>query len=413
MAAARCWELILLLLLLPPLPLRPLLVALAEDSSKPVQIFHVIDNSLWGEVDGSALQGKFECRDVSGLCEVISTDAHLKGKDDIMGNVRAKFQRYALPEAITVGLYNIHTWGPKSSWPHYPDVCALPTLLTIAESEESTVRFRKLFSASFSGFDGNSTTHPTATVQRSYIGTGIFNSSFFIPLRPFAKMIPGAAYVASTCHRGRSAPKREEVVTALQPLYRVDSLGKCHKSTPAKPDAVKLKMGRNALETLRLKQEAISQYLFYLAFENNIEAGYVTEKVFDALIAGTVPVYLGATDDCRKMLPHPKAAIFLDDFGTGDDSVIKLSTYLNMLTLNSTAYEEHRAWRRIFDPATQISPLIATPWPCRICDWARKKESEARGKPVSSMGGTPVRACVRPTAHGPESNPVGARHSPR
>lgn len=347
----------------------------ASSSQSSIQIFHLIDNSLWGEVDGSALQGTFQCNDARRIksCQLISTDAHIKGKDrppnDLLGNIKAKYNQLVSADALTVGLYNIHTWGPKSRWPHHPDPCLLPTHLTVAESEESTVRFRKLFSASFPGFDANSTTHPDATVQRSYIGTGIFNSSTFIPLRPFDAMIPGAAYVASTCHRGRNAPKREEVVTALQKLYRVDSLGKCHRSEVL-PDTVKLRVGSNALETLQLKREAISNYLFYLAFENTIEPGYVTEKVFDALIAGTVPVYLGSSQDCRKMMPHPKAAIFLDDF---NNDVQELAKYLVKLSQNPAAYEEHRAWRKSFNPSSsQLSPLLSTSWPCRLCQWAHE-----------------------------------------
>ena len=38
------------------------------------------------------------------------------------------------------------------------------------------------------------------------------------------------------------------------------------------------------------------RYKFYLAFENTNEPGYVTEKVYDALDAGVIPVYLGAPD---------------------------------------------------------------------------------------------------------------------
>lgn len=59
------------------------------------------------------------------------------------------------------------------------------------------------------------------------------------------------------------------------------------------------------------KYEVLSQYSFALCFENMAMKGYVTEKIFDCLYAGTIPLYLGAKDisdlipedayiDCRK-----------------------------------------------------------------------------------------------------------------
>jgi len=45
-----------------------------------------------------------------------------------------------------------------------------------------------------------------------------------------------------------------------------------------------------------LKRRILSRYRFSLAFENASFPGYVTEKLFDCLIAGTVPVYYGAPD---------------------------------------------------------------------------------------------------------------------
>lgn len=59
------------------------------------------------------------------------------------------------------------------------------------------------------------------------------------------------------------------------------------------------------------KFEVLSQYEFALCFENMAMKGYVTEKIFDCLYAGTIPLYLGAGDiadlipenayiDCRK-----------------------------------------------------------------------------------------------------------------
>ena len=44
------------------------------------------------------------------------------------------------------------------------------------------------------------------------------------------------------------------------------------------------------------KYAVLSQYAFCLCFENMYMEGYLTEKLFDCLYAGTIPVYLGASD---------------------------------------------------------------------------------------------------------------------
>jgi glycoprotein 3-alpha-L-fucosyltransferase len=82
------------------------------------------------------------------------------------------------------------------------------------------------------------------------------------------------------------------MVLELQKHMRVDSLGKCiHTPTRAEGISLSSALGQStALEVLQAKRKAIAHYQFYLAFENSYERGYVTEKVFDALIAGIVPV---------------------------------------------------------------------------------------------------------------------------
>jgi hypothetical protein len=44
------------------------------------------------------------------------------------------------------------------------------------------------------------------------------------------------------------------------------------------------------------KVASVAQYKFYFAFENSVFPGYVTEKIIDGMIAGAVPIYLGAPD---------------------------------------------------------------------------------------------------------------------
>ena len=44
------------------------------------------------------------------------------------------------------------------------------------------------------------------------------------------------------------------------------------------------------------KSKILSSFRFTLVIENCIFPGYVTEKIFDAMLAGTVPIYIGAPD---------------------------------------------------------------------------------------------------------------------
>ncbi len=46
------------------------------------------------------------------------------------------------------------------------------------------------------------------------------------------------------------------------------------------------------------KIKTISNYKFTFCFENISMKGYVTEKIIDCLVAGTIPIYLGAPDIC-------------------------------------------------------------------------------------------------------------------
>lgn len=340
-----------------------------------IQIYHLIDNELWGQIDGSYLKGIFDCNNTK--CEIISTDVdntigNISSINNVMDILSRKFaynmnrlDHNMTSKPLTVGLYNIHSYKAIANKPYKPDKCRLNTHLNIAESEESFGRFGHLFHQSFHHYDGNSTTHPDSSVQRTYIN--VFELLKRLPLKLHKDLIKGAAYVASTCHKSR-AYNREDVVKQLRESeIRVDSLGKCGRLA-SNNDGVTLHQGNTALESLLLKQTALNNYMFYLAFENTIEPGYVTEKVLDGLIAGSVPVYYGSSTDCKKLLHVPKGIIYLDDFN-GD--VKRLSDYLKYLIANASAYEEHRYWRDSFS-LNDFPQILLKSWPCRLCEWAQQ-----------------------------------------
>ena len=166
----------------------------------------MIDNPLWGEVDGTALEGIFDCPG-SNSCRFVSTDPKGVLPQDLMKNLAEKYNKNMMVAAssqrpLSVGLYSIHSWAPVSRPPHHPNKCSLGTDVNIVESEESWARFRHLFEKSFRGYDGNSTTHPrSGPLQRSYVSE--FKEEEFLEILPFSDKIKGSSYVASTCHGSR------------------------------------------------------------------------------------------------------------------------------------------------------------------------------------------------------------------
>jgi hypothetical protein len=79
--------------------------------------------------------------------------------------------------------------------------------------------------------------------------------------------------------------------------------------------------------------EIATKYDFCLCFENDIYPGYVTEKPFEAYIAGTIPLYYGY--DVENYL-NPKATINLLNFKNLDD----WTTYIEKVNENDDLYRE-------------------------------------------------------------------------
>ena len=73
------------------------------------------------------------------------------------------------------------------------------------------------------------------------------------------------------------------------------------------------------------KIKTISNYKFAICFENVAYPGYVTEKIIDCFVAGTIPIYLGAPD-VQDFIPKET---FIDM--RAFDSWERLNTYLDEL----------------------------------------------------------------------------------
>lgn len=110
----------------------------------------------------------------------------------------------------------------------------------------------------------------------------------------------------------------------------------------------------------------VSQYQFYLALENSQHTDYITEKLWNALQAGAIPVVLGPSRENYERFLPPEAFIHVDDFST----VLGLVQYLHTLWGNAELLRHHLDWR---DRFSIHQPEFWTEHYCTACKAVRER----------------------------------------
>ncbi len=170
---------------------------------------------------------------------------------------------------------------------------------------------------------------------------------------------------------GLSANRRSEVLQALN-RYGItfDSYGPCwNNANPFTENRVLLSNSTPA--RYRQKISISANYMFMFAAENADCAGYHTEKIYHALAAGTIPVYLGATT-VASVVPK-NSYIHYRDFA----NVSALANHLKKVMNDRELYESYHAWRKEpFDPhliEISKSGLRHPNFACEICLLAHQR----------------------------------------
>lgn len=239
-----------------------------------VRVFHFI-HGKWGGFNGTIDCGPIYCEWSSGY------DISLIRKQFLSICDTDHVQRVK-----TLSLYHIaslHTSTKESK----PLICDLPTDETMYEIEEPLTRFDYLLKKANKYFEYCSTMYKYSTVPRISYYAHLYESEF-LPILPFSQLVKGGSYVASDCHErhGGAPSRRDYLVGRLRELgFRIDGLGKC-MGTPPGPEGISLPPKKANQNKVLVKRQIIRKYLFSFALENTVELGYVSEKPFDALVAG-------------------------------------------------------------------------------------------------------------------------------
>lgn len=111
--------------------------------------------------------------------------------------------------------------------------------------------------------------------------------------------------------------------------------------------------------------ELLRKYQFYLALENSQHTDYITEKLWNPIEAGAIPVVLGPTRKNYERFLPPEAFIHVDDF----PSVHELAQYLLMLRRKPKLLMSHLRWRGSY---RLHRPRFWTEHCCTACRAVRK-----------------------------------------
>ncbi|EKX47983.1 hypothetical protein GUITHDRAFT_106069 [Guillardia theta CCMP2712] len=137
-----------------------------------------------------------------------------------------------------------------------------------------------------------------------------------------------AAYLVSNCGRPRDA-FIARLMSALGD-DRLHSYGRCmnNRKFPEEKEH-----GSNSLSLLKM-------YKFTIAIENYLSHDYVSERFYQPLLAGSVPVYLGAPN-IEEFAPGVNSFIDIRNFPSPE----ALASYLISLADNHTAYDSFFTWK--------------------------------------------------------------------
>ncbi|KAK4258767.1 hypothetical protein QN277_005178 [Acacia crassicarpa] len=243
----------------------------------------------------------------------------------------------------------------------------------VRRSMESTAYFHQndIAVARRRGYDIVMTTSLSSDVPVGYFSWAEYD--IMAPVQPKTESALAAAFI-SNCG---SPNFRMQALEALEnSSVKIDSYGGCHRNRGERVDKV----------------EALKRYKFSLAFENSNVEDYVTEKFFQSLVAGSVPVVVGAPN-IQDFAPSPVSLLHIKQL-TDVESVAKT---MKMLAENHEAYNQYLRWKHEgpSDSFKALLDMAVVHSSCRLCvhlaTKIREKEEKSPGfkkRPCSCTRGS-------------------------
>ncbi len=160
-------------------------------------------------------------------------------------------------------------------------------------------------------------------------------------------------FAARNCN---SKNQREQLVKMLQKFVRVDSVSSCLNNKKWPSD-----IPRTDKRTLS------KRYMALLAAENSVDDDYVSEKVYDGLVAGAVPIYYGAPNVDQFV---PSDSIIKVPYPLTDDGVKQVAQRIEKVFNSEEEYNRLTHFKRlggIEDRLLKMFNFNKVHFRCRLC----------------------------------------------
>lgn len=144
---------------------------------------------------------------------------------------------------------------------------------------------------------------------------------------------------------------RKTIIDLLNPVETVKCAGSFLKNT----NDLQEKFGDNKIEYLKT-------FKFNICPENSDTNGYVTEKLFEAIISGTIPIYWGSENKPDPMIINQDAVLFFDP-----ENPQLLFDKVNLLWNDEKVYEEFCRIKPFQENAAEV-----------IWEWLNSLESKIK-----------------------------------
>ena len=230
---------------------------------------------------------------------------------------------------------------PDANWFHAPSHCGTPPpkldgVINIVMSMESAAYYKCLDRPEYMDkfqlkmtYNTRISHVPVTYLMMHHLKSYVLTTEYVMP---FAEKRDAVSYIQSNC----GAPSgRDRIVKEIMASgIKVDARGHCLNNAPIVPRSSSMR-------------DAIRHYKFCIAIENSVNYDYITEKMWNALMGGCIPIVYGAPN-LADYFPTKKTFIHVRDY-TKDGLVKEIRRLMD----NETAYNEYLHWRTL--PLWQLS----------------------------------------------------------